>query len=239
MPRVPKALLGAVVAALVGAGLGASCFRPEPPTPLPVRVTINDSTKALLARTKKERDSYKALLDAAKQTGGKLVAGVQTKVKPDTVYLPAQETPTTTTPDSIRHAVLKDSTAGYSVTVEATAPPFPAPLKLGYTVVTPELHPEVGIVKRGEAYYAVVSLGGRQYEIEKSFYTPPKERPVHLVIAGGVEAEPSLPVPLPSIDPNVYAALQVRLKRNWSVEARGGLSENGPYVGAYVVKQIF
>lgn len=150
--------------------------------------TINDSTKAVIAAPSKH--DLTPLTDAAKSIHGSLVAGVSIKTKPETLFVPIKEViQSTVKPDSSREATLQDTTAGYQIRITAIAPPFPQPLKLGYSFVTPAFHPEVGFVKVGNSYAATVSWGGKQFEIADAFFLPVERRIPSLTLTGHVGVE--------------------------------------------------
>jgi hypothetical protein len=191
---------------------------------------VNDSTVAEVAAWKAKAHSLEALKDAAKEEKGKLVAGVQIRTKPDTVYVPAK---VVLTKDSsgTRTASLTDTTKmGIEIKVDAEAPPYPAPLKLGYNLVVPEFTPEVGFMKKGDFYVALVSWAGQEFTVENAFHLPEKPLPRFEVLAGANEYA--------SIDgkldtPQIYAGVNLRVsgkdwvgligKVGWGEEGRIGL----------------
>lgn len=150
---------------------------------------INDTTTAVIAS--QDKTKLPALVDAAKATHGTLVAGVTVKTKPDTIFVPKEVIQSTVSPDSTREATLQQDTAGYKIRITAVAPPFPQPLKLGYSFITPEFHPEVGFEKVGNSYAAVVSWAGKTYTIENAFFAPAERRLPSWALTGqiGVESD--------------------------------------------------
>lgn len=198
-------------------------------------VLVNDSTQARLARVTRENGTLQAIADAAKPLGGKPVAGVTYTVKSDTIYLPAKPVPTTTQPDSTRVASFTDSTKGYKLRIEATAPPFPAPLRLGYTLVTPEFHPQVGFVKAGDGYYAVVSSAGQTFTTKDAFFVPPHERALSLNVGSEIWGAPQ--------DHRIYratayAGIAYETPTHWTTQLEGGY-DGKLYVGLRVQKRIW
>jgi hypothetical protein len=170
------------------------------------QMRVNDSTLAVVADHRTERDELPALKDAAETLNGRLVAGVQIHTKADTVYAPLREViQSTVEPDSTRNAVLVDTTeSGIEVRVEGRAPPYPANLLLGYHIVVPEFNPEVGFVKVGNSYAAVVSWRGKQYTVENAFYAPQPTLPgweLNVGVRAGVTQEQVN-------SPQVFAGLQ-------------------------------
>lgn len=145
-------------------------------------IQVNDSTRAVIAQLTADKEDLWALLDAAKSMDGKLVAGVRVVIKRDTIYVPVREVVTVAHEDGSRTATKTDTLpGGYHLRIDATAPPFPAPLQLGYNLETPEFAPEVGFVQRGKAYYAVVTWSGQTYQVKGAFYRQPARRPLRLV----------------------------------------------------------
>lgn len=134
------------------------------------QIALNDSTWAILASGKTRSGELEAVKTGAKELGGKLVAGVRLVTRADTVYVPLREAETTQQ-DSIRYAQVRDTTeSGVEIAVDAEAPPYPAPLKLGYQVVVPPFTPEVGFVRVGDRYTAVVSWRGQQVQVEDAYF---------------------------------------------------------------------
>lgn len=133
---------------------------------------INDSTMAQIAALQVERDALLGLQNAARSMRGQLVAGVQIRTKADTVVRVLGDAETVMEGET-RRASVEDSTAlGVKIRVDAEAPPYPAPLRIGYNVTVPEFNPEVGFVKVGDQYAAVVTWRGQTYTVENSFYRP-------------------------------------------------------------------
>lgn len=198
-----------------------------------VTVVINDSTSAICAKLKADGDELKALKHAAKKMNGKAVAGVQIKIKRDTVYVPTKDSPTTDSAGT-RTATLRDTTDGYDITVTAEAPPVPANLKLGVKVITPERTAEVGFVKAPGGVFAVVS--GKGITATTAFYSPEKEKPISVV--GGVELRGAPVVGLLELRGNGYLGLDYRLSPKWSTQLRGGF-DGKPFVGLVLERKLW
>lgn len=240
--KVWKAMLGAFAAAvLLISGLKAienwkegkaDAERPA------IHMDVNDSTQAELARVKMQRDSLAALWDASKTMGGRPVAGVKIVVRPETVYVDRQEVVTVNTPDSARYGTLTDTTpGGYVVKIEAEAPKYPAALKLGYTLTTPEFSPEVGFVKRPEGYFAVVSWAGVNFEVKNAFFTPPKERPLTVLVGADLLGSPSDNIAGAKLSLSGYGAVKYATPK-WDYLLKAG--HNGsPFVGLGVQKRVW
>lgn len=174
---------------------------------------VNDSTVAEVAAWKAKAHSLEALKDAAKKEKGGLVAGVEIRTKPDTVYVPVHDV-VTVTKDETRTASLTDTTKmGIEVEVSAEAPPAPADLKLGYRITVPEFHPQVGFLKKGDSYVALVSWAGQEFTIEDAFHLPEKKAPRFALIAGASEFA-TLDGKL--LSPEGYGGVNLRVsKKDW------------------------
>jgi hypothetical protein len=197
-------------------------------------IRINDSTTARYLRTKAERDSLKGLFDAAKKMRGKLIAGVKVHVPAETLSAPIRDVPTTVrVVDTTRVGILEDSTRGYRLTITTVAPPFPAELRIGYDLQTPEFNPEIGIVQRRDGHYAVVSWNGhiREAHTGYSFYEPPKPRRV----LGEMGAQVTTPlVGTPGVSADVFAGLRLRHPHGESSLLVG--HRGRPYLGYRLIK---
>jgi hypothetical protein len=208
--------------------------------PPAITVKVNDSTTAQSTVPTTSKADLPALVDAAKTLGGKLVAGTKIKTKPETVYVVRRIAPTTISfTDSSRTATRTDTTKGYIVTIEADAPKFPAPLKLGYNIVTPSFTPEVGFVERDGSYYAVVSWAGQQTEVSKSFYQVPKTRPLALIAGADVIGTPTATVSGAAVRGRAYVGVTYTSAKKWSLELLGGSQNLSPFVGLGVRKTIW
>lgn len=138
---------------------------------------LNDSTQAVLAKTKLERDTLRALYKATKELNGHLVAAVRIRVaQRDTVFI-YDSIVTTVYKDGTRTASFRDSTAWAKVEGTITAPPFPGALGVNYKLTRPEFSPSVGFVKKGDAYLAVVTWQGEKFEIVSPYVDMPTVEP--------------------------------------------------------------
>lgn len=200
-----------------------------------VRLVVNDSTTATCARLEADAKELAALRAAAKDMGGTPVAGVRIVVERDTLYLPAADVPTDTG-EGHRVARLVDTTADYTVTVHAEAPPYPAPLRLGYEVITPERSAEIGFVRHASGVYATVT--GRGIRATSAFYDirpAPRERPLALygtAVAGATQtARGSVPTGLLGL------SLQYRTTE-WQTALEAGLTP-APSAALRIQRKLF
>src|SRR4051812_9398680 len=154
------------VAAVVFAWLAWQGHFAKPPVKLVGQTQLNDSTVAAPASTSLGRHELPALTDAANALHGRLVAGVSFHTRPDSTVRALKEV-TTSRVDSTRKAVLVDTTKmGVVLHIDAEAPAFPAPLKLGYSLTVPSFSPKVGFVQTGDSYAAIVSWAGQQITVD-------------------------------------------------------------------------
>lgn len=138
---------------------------------------LNDSTKAKLTTSYVERDSLRVLLKAARQLNGELVAALRIAVpKRETVYV-HDTIETIRYVDGSRTATFGDSTGWAVVKGVVKAPPFPAPLGVSYTVTQPPFNPAVGLVRTGNATFAVVSWQDQKFEVEVPYADLPPKLP--------------------------------------------------------------
>jgi len=141
---------------------------------------LNDSTSARLAHTEVAKDSVGALLDAAKQLNGKLVAALKIHVaQRDTILVHVGDSLTI---DSTRILTFKDSTFAGTIAGTVTAPPCCTPLRLEYRLIRPAFNPQVGFVRVDDRMVAVVSWAGEQVSITAPFAEQLKPR---LGVLGG------------------------------------------------------
>jgi hypothetical protein len=197
-------------------------------------VQVNDSTTARYMRLSAERDSLRALFDAAKTMRGRLVAGVKVRVPAETVVrLDTVPVPTLVNfTDSSRVGILLDTLrTGHSLYIRAVAPPFPDSLRIAYELHTPAFAPEIGIVQRSDGYYAVVSWAGERAETGYAFYRPAATRRVQGVIGNQLTITQDVRH-LWSYD----AFAGVRLNhRKWESTLSVG-QRHRPYIGASLVR---
>jgi hypothetical protein len=192
---------------------------------------LNDSTTARYMRLRGEKDSLAALYAAAKQMKGKLIAGIQINVPPETLKVPVPFPVETVIKDSTRIGTLTDSVRGYTVKITAVAPPFPANLKIGYEIATPPFNPQVGIVERSDGYFAVVHWNGQRSEAGYAFYTPPKKRRFVPLIGNQVWVanDPKNPIGF-----DAFAGLRVHQSKWETMLALG--QRRSPYVGLSMIR---
>ena len=138
---------------------------------------LNDSTQAVLARTKFERDSLRALHKAAKELNGQLIAAVRILVARRDTLIVHGSTFTKVFTDGTRTASFRDSLSWAQVEGTITAPPYPGALGVNYKLTRPAFSPSVGFVKSGNAYVAVVTWQGEKFEISTPYFDPPVVEP--------------------------------------------------------------
>jgi hypothetical protein len=137
---------------------------------------INATQEAILASDKADKSILQGQLAAAKQLGGTLVAGVSLKVPERDTVIVHDTIPTTATPDGSRTAAFADSTFAGKLEGKITAPPFPAPLGLSYTLTRPAFNPTIGFVMVDGQPVAVVEWVGEKYEIKGAYLRLPPEK---------------------------------------------------------------
>jgi hypothetical protein len=198
-------------------------YNAKPPVKLVGQTQLNDSTVAAPANTSLGRHELPALTDAASALNGKLIAGVSFHTKAETTIRPLKEVTTSTAVgDSTRKASLDTTTAlGIALHVDAEAPAFPAPLKLGYTLSVPSFNPKVGFVETGDTYAATVTWSGQSITIDDAFVLPKNKW--NLVVGATVLADSSK-----IHSPEVYLGLNHRLGRKYEFSVQGvtGLSKD-------------
>lgn len=197
-----------------------------------IKVLVDSTTTATCARLKADADELVALREAAGKLGGTAVAGVKVILRTDTLYLPPRAVPTDTAA-SARYAVLEDSTEDFVLRVEATAPPYPADLVLGASVTPVERTAEIGFVKTGSGYLAVVS--GRGIRTTEAFFTPEADRRWALLTFGMVGGA-LVPTKQPILA-STGLALQYR-NATWQGQLEVG-AHGVPYVGLRLSKSLF
>lgn len=132
--------------------------------------TLNDSTKAILAQARLDRDKLAGLQTAAeKELHGKLIAGLEIRVPARDTLIVHDTIPTQTMVDSTRIATFRDSTFAGTIEGTITAPPYPAPLATKYQIHRPPFEPKVGFVQVGARQVAVVVWQGEQFTVDAPF----------------------------------------------------------------------
>jgi hypothetical protein len=216
-----RSVLG--VAAVVFAWLAWQGHFAKPPVKLTGQVQLNDSTVAAPAGTSLGRHELPALTDAADALHGKLAAGVSFHTRPDTSVRSLGEVTTVSRVDSTRTAVLVDTTKmGVILRVDAEAPAFPAPLKLGYSLTVPAFSPSVGFVQTGDSYAAVVTWADQVVKIDNAFVLPQP----HVKLVAGVNV---LADTAKVHSPEGYIGVKTRLGRNYEVRVAGSRPISGPW----------
>lgn len=202
-------------------------------------IRLRNGAEARLAHSESNRRELLELKESAGELNGQLVAGVKIHVRSDTILVPTRVAATTYATDSTRHATLTDTVGGYRVTVTGRAPPFPAPLELGYDLVTPEFNPEVGFVRRGNDYYAVVSWEGKRVETSEAFFRPQRERPLSVVVGASASAAPTARIDQATLHGNAYVGVQYRLSPKMEAQLRATYAGDGPRIGVQVERKLF
>lgn len=150
-------------------------------------IHVNDSTQARVAKLRGDKEMYEALYETEKVLNGKLVAAASITVPADTVIRYRDRVVTVTDSTGTRTAQVQDTSEnGIGIKIDVEAPPFPADLAIGYEITTPEFKPQVGFLRTGETYTAVVTWAGQRYTLEDAFYAPEKQWPLSLRF--GIEA---------------------------------------------------
>ena len=170
---------------------------------------LRDTAQVKEAAARADRDTYAALYAAAKQAGGKPVAGVVIRVPVRDTLVIHDTVETVVSPDSTRVSRFRDSTFAGTIQGVVTAPPCCAPLAVTYTLTRPAFSPTIGFVRSGSRVLAMVEWGGEQVSVDAPFYTPPAlprwERWVDVL--GDPDAV------------SVRLGTSVRVYRGWNVQA--------------------
>jgi hypothetical protein len=186
IPFMVKVAGIAVIAALLWV-LGRHLFERFGHVDVPVLppAFVNDSAQILQAQLRSARGELRALKDAAKKSKGDLIAGFEITLQPETVYVARAARETEAQPDGTRVVSVRDTTQGVQVSIDAVAPPT-GPISVGYNLILPEINPQVGFMRKGEDYYAIVSVAGRTFTQEHAFFRKPTTRRVGVVVGGQV-----------------------------------------------------
>lgn len=136
-----------------------------------------EATKARLAAQQEMTDLYKNLTKDLEDQRGQLVAALRIAVAQRDTVIVNTELPTTTFPDSTRIASFRDSTFAGVIDGKVTAPPFPSPLGISYSLTRPAFTPEVGFSKVGDRYVANVRWQGEDITIEDPFFDVSPQQP--------------------------------------------------------------
>jgi hypothetical protein len=197
-----------------------------------VLMQINDSTQARVAKAEGDRNQYRSLYEAEKALNGELMAAVNIRVPADTIYVPVTEVATEYDSTGTRTAAVRDTADnGALVNIDVTAEPFPAPLQVGYEVVWPEFNPQVGFVRTGDSYTAVVKWGDQEFTLEDAFFVEETEKPLSLLLGAEAFGVPSEESKIgASIFARVYGAAEYRVTDRWSAQAQIGYAGD-PYLG--------
>lgn len=204
------------------------------------QVTLNETLQARLATTVAARDSFEFLFAAEQITTGELVAALRIAIAERDTVIKRDTIPTYIRDDSTRVAAFRDSTFAGIIDGEVTAPPFPAPLGIRYTVTRPAFTPEIGFLKLRDTFTAVVSWQGEEFQIEAPYFRPlPKKKgllgafaDVYWYPVGFSQDENSTMGPL-----DIAGGALLRLPLN--IQARTGLIFNSggevrPFVGGAI-----
>lgn len=196
-------------------------------------IQVNKNSTATIAQLKSENAELKLSKTAAHDMGGKLVGGVKIVHKMDTVYYPV--TTWTTIRDSTgRRADHLFMVAEGDAFVHVEAPAT-GDLKIGLDWKPNPFEPEVGLVKKGDEYYWVVSWQGQRLEAKEAFYKPPREHLINFLagasVAGIVEASS-----LANFSGSPYLKMTVRATKDTNVGLQSGVLVPG--AGAYIQASI-
>jgi hypothetical protein len=137
--------------------------------------------QAVIAKKDAELSDFKNLREASKALAGKhgkLVAGVTITIPERDTVLVHDTLKTTVLSDSTRIGSFEDSTFAGKLRLVVKAPPCCGPLVLDSLKVTrPEFSPEVGFVKVGSHYVAIVAWQGEEFKIKTAFFDPDPAKP--------------------------------------------------------------
>lgn len=131
---------------------------------------IAENTTVRLAAQTALADLYRAHNKDLRDLNGRMVAALRIAIAERDTVIVVSELPTTTLPDSTRIANFRDSTFAGVIEGEVTAPPFPSPLGISYTLTRPAFTPEVAFVKVGDRYVASVRWQDEQVQINDVFF---------------------------------------------------------------------
>lgn len=190
-------------------------------------------TKAQVALLHAERDSLLALYEAADESGGEVVAGVRIVTRPDTVFVPVSSVETREE-QGTRFATLTDTTEhGFSLRLDAEAPPYPHDLRLGYELQIPSFRPTVGFIEDGSVYTAVVTWEGMEFTLDNALYIPQKEiypQPSFSVVMGAGAAVSK------GVQSDLYTGVRVNRGMMYSLDLGYG---GGLFLRAGVEKKLW
>lgn len=131
---------------------------------------LNDSTEIVMARDRvAHKKEIEGLVKAADEMNGKLIAALKLAVSQRDTTIIHDTLVTTVEANGVRTATFSDSTFAGRVAGTVTAPPYPAPLKLSFTLTRPAFNPEIGFVRVGNKNFATVVWQGESYKIESPF----------------------------------------------------------------------
>lgn len=172
---------------------------------------VNDSTKAIVAKSTVDRQALGSALTAAQALNGSLVAALKLKIA--AVTDTQRHTIETVRSGPTRVASWRDSTQDYTVAGRVIAPDT-GQLSVDYSVSLPALTPVIGFVKVGTAYAATVTLGSRQYTVQAPFFDPRLTAPPRLTswAAAGWD--------LSDARPEVQVNTALRVWNQWSLGAQ-------------------
>lgn len=134
---------------------------------------LNDSTQIVQASERiQHRKEIEGLLTAEREMQGKLIAALKIAIAQRDTTIIHHGLPTDTLPNGTRTATFADSTFAGKLAGTVTAPPYPAPLGLAYTLTRPAFTPEIGFVRVGNKTIATVVWQGETYKIESAYFDP-------------------------------------------------------------------
>lgn len=141
------------------------------------QVAITRAVQGRLAETELRRDQYAEQLKAADKLNGELVVAIRLKVPRRDTLLVHDTLETTVMVDGSRRADFRDSTFAGVLHGTVTAPPYPAPLGLQYTLTRPAFSPSVGLVRVGQRFVATVEWQGEHVEVDAPYADAELVRP--------------------------------------------------------------
>lgn len=132
--------------------------------------------EARAAANKKNSEELVNILKAANELNGKLVAALKLTVPKRDTFVVHDTLPTMRQSDSTRTAMFRDSSFAGVIEGKVTAPPFPAPLGVQYSLTRPAFSPKVGLVQVGSKYVWVVEWQGERFNIDAPYAPTVKKK---------------------------------------------------------------
>lgn len=132
-------------------------------------ITLKNGAIAMVAQGHLERDSLLTLVEAAKESGGKVVAGVKVVVKERVVTV--HDTVLATGPDTARTAHFADSNEVATIEGDVTA--TPTEFYFDYHFTRRPIVIDVGFVQVGDSTWVVAKAVGDSVRVVAPYYRKP------------------------------------------------------------------